>query len=161
MERADLDAGAVVDELRTQLRARPWAPSPPPEAALGPMLEDPNLAYLHRHWALRRTLEPTGQRRPVTGLRSVAKAVLARLAFAALRPYLDQEQELLAHAVRLLDGLARRCDAMMADQARELDALRADLADLADLAGAGRAGAGEPSGTGEPDPLAPGSHRDG
>lgn len=131
MEPADLDASGVVADLRAKVAAQRWNPSPPPESDLTPMLADPALAYLHRHWALRRTLEPLRRRFPVVGLRGAARALLNRVAFEALRPYLDEEQELLAHTVRLLDSLARRCDAMAENQAAELDAIRADMVELA------------------------------
>lgn len=131
MEPADLDAAGVVGDLRAKVSGQRWTPSPPPESDLTPMLTDPALAYLHRHWALKRTLEPLRRRFPVVGLRGAARALLNRAAFEALRPYLDEEQELLAHAVRLLDALARRCDAMAESHAAELDAIRADMVDLA------------------------------
>lgn len=130
MEPSDLDAGELVGELRAELGARPWAPTPQPEPGLAPMAADPALAYLHRHWALRRTVEP-GSRVPFTGPRGIAKVLVNRAAFGVLRTYLDEEQELMAHSVRLLDALARRCDAIVEAQADELDSLRADMVELA------------------------------
>ncbi|MGH9128483.1 MAG: hypothetical protein ACRDY2_05845 [Acidimicrobiales bacterium] len=131
MERADLDARAMVEELRAEVAGRAWAPTPRPPSELRPMVADPGLAYLHRHWALRRTLEPSRRRIPAPGPRGVLKVLVNRLTFGSLAPYLDEEQELLAHAVRLLDALARRCDAIVEAQAAELDALRADMVELA------------------------------
>lgn len=131
MEPNDVDAAAIVGDLRLTVTDRPWAPSPRSDPGLAPMAADAALAYLHRHWALRHTLEPIRRHIPVVGPRGAARAVLNRLTFKALRPYLDEEQELLAHTVRLLDALARRCDTIMESQAAELDALRADMVELA------------------------------
>lgn len=143
MEPTDLDANELVRELRADLAARPWAPTPRPELDLAPMAQDPALAYLHRHWPLRRTVEP-GRRLPLTGPRGVAKGLANRATFGVLRAYLDEEQELLANAVRLFDALARRCDAIVEAQAAELDALRADMVELSarlrEVAGSGEGG---------------------
>ena len=95
------------------------------------MAADPNLGYLHGHWELRRALEPAGRRIPAGGLRGLVKVAFNRLNLGSLAPYLEQEQELVAHLVRMLDALARRCDAIVAIQAAEIDSLRADLVELA------------------------------
>lgn len=97
---------------------------------LAPMVGHPALAHLHRNWQLSRALDPARRRAPFTGARSAAKAALGRLAYVVLRLYLAEEQELWANAVRLMDGLARRCDDVVEDYRRELDSLRADLMDL-------------------------------
>jgi hypothetical protein len=130
MEQPDVAASSIVGEIRARVR-RPWAPSPRPDPLLSPMTADPNLGYLHRHWELRKTLEPARQRVPAGGVRGAVKVAFNRLNLGSLAPYLDEEQELLAHLVRLVDALAHRCDAIVAAQAAEIDSLRADLVELA------------------------------
>ncbi len=140
MERSDLDASQLVSQLRADLAARPWAPTPPPRSDLAPMTATPALGYLHRHWSLRRSAEPDHQ--PfLGGPKGVARGLVNRAAFGALRTYLDEEQELLANMVRLFDALARRCDAIVEAQAAELDTLRADVVELASRL-AGESGGG-------------------
>ncbi len=130
MEQSDVAAGSIVEEIRARAR-RPWAPSLRPDQSFAPMVADPNLGYLHRHWELRKTLEPASRRVPAGGVRGLVKVAFNRLSLGALGPYLEEEQELLAHLVRVVDALAHRCDAIVAAQAAEIDSLRADLVELA------------------------------
>lgn len=131
MEQPDVVAGKVIEELRAGLRRAPWTSSSASDEELSPMVADPNLGYLHSHWELSRALEPAVRRIPRGGWRGWVKVAFNRFNLVSLAPYLEQEQELMAHMVRMLDALARRCDNIVATQAAEIDSLRADLVELA------------------------------
>ncbi|MGH9062178.1 MAG: hypothetical protein ACRDZY_22115, partial [Acidimicrobiales bacterium] len=61
--------------MRAAGHDRPWAPTPGSSERPAPMLAEASLAHLHRHWALRRMLDPEARPGPVSGVRSAAKAL--------------------------------------------------------------------------------------
>ncbi len=77
-----------------------------------------SVQYLHDNWVLPDQFE-AGQ--AGKGLRGNVQRLLGPLVYRALGPYLRRERDLIAHMVRAIDGLERRCD--------ELDDLCTELID--------------------------------
>lgn len=145
MDGRDLAASVIVEQMRSRVDASSgahWAPSTSDLGELAPMTVDPNLAYLHRHWALGHTVEPPSVRASRGRPRAMLSALVRKAVLGSLRPYLGEEQELVARMVRVQDALAKRCDALHEEHVEALDSLRADLMDLLDRMEAALGGAG-------------------
>jgi hypothetical protein len=108
--RAARDPNELLEQLQADHQVLRWGPLPPPERShhgadtLAP--DTSSLDYLHQHWAFADSYQATI---PSTGLRGKAEALVGRLTYKVLGPYLRQEREFLAHAVQVIDGLDQRC----------------------------------------------------
>jgi hypothetical protein len=124
---------ALVEELRQRARDVVLGRRRPGERLepLEPLASHPSLAYLHRHWALKRTLDTAAVPVPRRDPKGAARVLGRRALVALLGRYLDEEQELLANVVRVEDALAKAVDELAERQRWLLDALEADLRDLA------------------------------
>jgi hypothetical protein len=116
VERTTLDPKELLEQLRAEHEVLRWAPLSPQ----GPREPDrggdgdedrkarhrSSLEYLHHHWTLVDTLEPSAGD---SGLRRRLVALFGRLTYRVLRPYFEEERALLSHAVQVIDDLEVRC----------------------------------------------------
>lgn len=135
------EAARLVQELRVErdrALARPWVPeSPSPPVERARAAEHAEMAWLHRHWAVPNSMGEAGPQAAAGrgrwrgAARYMARYVAARVAFAGLRRYLDEERELFAHVARLHEATLRELDALAGSHDEELRRIRADLLSLA------------------------------
>lgn len=83
------------------------------------MQDDPDLAYLNRHWQLA-TATPVVAGGPFVRVRRWLKAQASGVVESVLARYFQEERDLLANVVRVQNELARRIDAL-AQEVRVLD----------------------------------------
>jgi hypothetical protein len=132
----ELDPEQFLTRLKSENQVLRWEPLPPrerrPSSAVDPGGSRDSLDYLHAHWALPDTFDPSVAG---AGLRGKLVGLFGRITYRVLGPYLRSERELLAHAVRVNDGLQRRCDALSArlEQVEE-DAYRRQADEAQNLA---------------------------
>lgn len=134
MEEVPIEARALADRMTSSLRTRrrsSWQPTATVPAGLWDarrelMVVNETIRWLHTHWDLTaaRNENPQG-----TDARARARLLAWRLVRPCLDRYFREEQDLLANLVRAVDVLAKRVDALAADHARLLGAVRADLVD--------------------------------
>ena len=112
-----------------------WQPSASLAGALGDSrrqllkLHD-TLGWLHQHWDLRPALsDPVFKPGPQAKL----QALIWRTVRSALSRYINEEHELTANLVRMVDTLAKRVDDLEADHDRLVAALRAELVSVGNL----------------------------
>lgn len=131
-----VDAGRLVDELRSRRQASvapgTWAPSASFDATLADLSRTPvqlseHLRFLHEHADMRAVLAPPA----IRGRFGFARRLLHRAVMAVLRPYFDRMQEFGDENLRALDAIARRVDEDTNAQLRLLEAVRSDLVDFA------------------------------
>jgi type II secretory pathway component PulJ len=121
--------GAARPGRRTSWRPAATLPTGLWDAKREPMVVTEVMRWLHQHWDLTaaRNQNPQG-----TDPRARARLLAWRLVRPCLERYFQEEQDLLANLVRAVDALAKRVDALAADQARLLGAVRSDLVDAVD-----------------------------
>jgi hypothetical protein len=135
MEELPLEARSLAGQVRASLRGPRtsfWQPS----AYLGEgtperrrlLVVNDNLRWLHQHWDLRGSLADPPARR---GAKARVKLLIRRAMRSSLSQYFEEEHELVANIVRVVDALAKRIDDIEADDERLVGALRAELVDLA------------------------------
>ena len=137
MEELPIEARALAGTMTTALRVpRPssWKPSATLpielwEARRELLQVNELLRWLHEHW----NLGPARDASPPAG--RGARSRVRQIAWRAVRPCLEryflEEQDVLANLVRMVDVLAKRVDALAANQSRLLGAVRTDLVDVA------------------------------
>ncbi len=131
----EIDARTLVETLRAKVDSvagGPWAPPDHQLESLDPIRYHLSLTYLHQHWDLHPTTTPPSLRAALKrGPRAITRAIVQRLVFSSLRPYLDAQHELVSHMVRMHDAVAKRCDELDDRDARYRKLVRSDLVDLA------------------------------
>jgi type II secretory pathway component PulJ len=134
MEEVPVEARALVDTMTSSLRSKrrtTWQPPATLPAGLWDtrrelMVVNEVVRWLHQHWDL---TAARNQNPPGHDARARARLLAWRLVRPCLERYFQEEQDLLANLVRAVDALAKRVDALAADQARLLGAVRSDLVD--------------------------------
>src|SRR5579862_9709176 len=160
MDEIPVEPRALADTMTSSLRSpRPssWRPSATVPAGLWDarrelMVVNETLRWLHEHWDMNaaRNANPQGN-----DAKARARMVAWRAVRPCLEPYFQEEQDVIANLVRIVDALAKRVDALSADYARLLGAVRADLIDAAGHFEDAIAGVGLPVGpAGEPNGAA-------
>jgi hypothetical protein len=134
MEELPVEARALADTMTSSLRSRrrsSWQPTATLPAGLWDtkrelLVVNDVIRWLHNHWDLTaaRNENPHGQ-----DPRARARLLAWRLVRPSLERYFREEQDLLANLVRAVDVLAKRVDALAADHARLLGAVRSDMVD--------------------------------
>jgi hypothetical protein len=105
-----VDPEEYLQRLKAEHRVLRWAPLPPNHTRASikndQALNKSSLDYLHQHWALPDSFDPTaaggGTRGKIVGL-------FGRLTYRVLGPYFREERGLLAHLVRVNEALEQRC----------------------------------------------------
>jgi hypothetical protein len=117
-----VDPAELLERLRSERHDLPWAPLPPSAVVASwpnhVISRDEALSYLNDHWVLPDRPDPARSGR---GLRGTLRRLIGRLTFSVLRPYLDDERELLSRLVQVCNTLSVRCDEMgeaLADRQR-------------------------------------------
>ena len=136
MEELPVEARALAGAMTTALRVpRPstWKPSATLPAELWDarrelMQVHEVLRWLHQHWDLKPARDEGPQGR---GLKARARKAAWRAIRPSLERYFHEEQDILANLIRMVDVLAKRVDAIAANQTRLLGAVRTDLVDVA------------------------------
>jgi hypothetical protein len=140
MTQTDIEARQLVEAVRERVAEESlsaWTPAPHARRegdvdTLPPMRHHGALDYLHRNWAIRDTVPPVSVRVAARrGPRALARALANRAVRSSLAPYMEAEQELMAHVVRLCDAMAKRCDALAEADTDCVEEVRTDLIDLA------------------------------
>jgi hypothetical protein len=121
-------ARSLVAEIRSRAGRQPRRP-PKPTPRHAPMRHHPDLAWLHQNWELPRDFSQTGQP-PPRGIRDWIRWRIARIAWSFLARYMAHSQDFNSHAVRMLDALASRVDAMEEELYAALDELRQTTEEL-------------------------------
>ena len=135
MEQSDFDPAALLDRLRAEHRTLQWEPLAPTTVRRptggGQARSKADLNYLHEHWALPDTFDPSVAG---GGFRGRIVALIGRAAFRALGPYLRDERALLSRVVRVNDTLEQRCDALtLRCEQLEQDMIDRQVAEAANL----------------------------
>lgn len=114
--------------------------------------QDPNLAWLHRNWQLPPLAPPPAGRLRPSNARDWVAVRIVRIALHYLGPYLAQNQNIVAHMVRLHEAIALRSDAVNEREDRHYRELRGELNELSmHLKLVGTQGGGQS----EPPPIRP------
>ena len=108
-----IDPERFIDELRGQNRELHWVPRSPDVGIEGlsrqPVLDEESLRYLHANWGLPDDLQAPEVN---SGVRGRFDRYVTRLIVRLLGRRLAAEQDVIVHLVRMVDHLARRCDAL-------------------------------------------------
>jgi hypothetical protein len=136
MDEIPVEPRALADTMTSSLRSpRPssWRPAATVPAGLWDakrelMVVNETLRWLHEHWDMSdaRNANPQGN-----DAKARARMMAWRAVRPCLEPYFQEEQDVIANLVRIVDALAKRVDALASDHARLLGAVRADLVDAA------------------------------
>lgn len=118
--------GTVTARRRTSWQPAATLPAGLWDAKRELMVVNEVIRWLHQHWDLTAARDENPQG---TDARARARFLTWRLVRPCLERYFREEQDLLANLVRAVDVLAKRVDALAADQARLLGAVRSDLVD--------------------------------
>jgi hypothetical protein len=134
-----IDPEEFLEQLKSEHRILRWEPLPPDRAVVvkenDQVRSKSSLDYLHAHWALPDSFDPSVAG---GGVRSKLIEQVGRLTFRVLGPYLHAERDLLSHMVQINAALEQRCDELTVryDELRqEMHARQAaEAANLAKLA---------------------------
>jgi hypothetical protein len=111
VQQPELDPVEVLEQLRAEHRALVWEPLPPDKMRrntdTSQVRNRASLEYLHHHWALPDSFDPS---EAGSGLRGRVLGLFAKLTYRVLGTYLREERELLSHVVRVNEALEQRCD---------------------------------------------------
>ncbi len=111
MGQPPIDPEELLKRLKEEHQVLQWEPLPPSTMAQQPVGESvrnrTSLDYLHHNWALPDAFDPADGG---AGPRGRLVALWGRLTFRVLRRYLREERDLIAHMVRVNEGLEQRCD---------------------------------------------------
>lgn len=121
-----IDPEDLLKRLKEEHQVLQWEPLPPTTMAQQPVGESvrnrTSLNYLHHNWALPDTFDPADAG---AGPRGRLVALWGKLTFHVLRRYLREERDLIAHMVRVNEGLEQRCDEL----SLRVQQLRQDMVD--------------------------------
>ncbi len=111
MGKPPLDPEEFLERLRAERQVLRWEPLAPDQVRTNKENEQirnrTSLEYLHGHWALPDSFDPADAG---GGPRGRIVTLFGRLTYRVLGPYFRKERDLLAHLVRVNEGLERRCD---------------------------------------------------
>ncbi|MEI7858207.1 MAG: hypothetical protein WCI26_00105 [Acidimicrobiales bacterium] len=121
-----IDPEELLEQLKAEHQVLQWEPLQPSLMVHPPAGEAirnrTSLEYLHRNWALPDAFDPA---EGGAGPRGRLLALWGRMTYAVLRRYLHDERDLIAHMVRVNEGLEQRCDELSA----RVQQLRQDMID--------------------------------
>ncbi len=110
MEPEPLDPEEILNRLRDEHKVLAWAPLPPDEEPVSGdevIRNRDSLEYLHHHWTLPDSFDPSDAG---TGIRGRLVALFGRLTYRVLGRYMTEERNLLAHVVQVNEALEQRCN---------------------------------------------------
>jgi len=121
-----IDPEELLQRLKEEHQVLQWEPLAPTTMAhqsVGESVRNrTSLNYLHHNWALPDTYDPADAG---SGPRGRLVALWGKLTFHVLRRYLREERDLIAHMVRVNEGLEQRCDEL----SLRVQQLRQDVVD--------------------------------
>lgn len=99
-------------------------------SSLPHLVQNPELAWLHRNWQLPLSFQPAPVAPGLAGLRDRIRNRLARVSYGYLQRYLSQNQDIVANTVRVIDAIAKRFDRMSEAEQRHYRELREEMDEI-------------------------------
>ena len=109
MGQRQIDPEELLERLKEEHQVLQWEPLHPSMMVEPPAGESvrnrTSLEYLHRNWALPDTFDSA---EAGAGPRGRLLALWGKMTYVVLRKYLHEERDLIAHMVRVNEGLEQR-----------------------------------------------------